>query len=451
MLRSLRMRFALGALVAISLALFIVWMSIGKLFIDYVTQSYEREMGAIVDTVAARLTVVDGQLQIAREPGDPRFALPGGGRYWQVSPKKGAILRSRSLWDVAIDPKNLLPDDLFGIGAVEGPDGQPIFLFSRDMTILVGQTPVAFTVYAGFPEREFLSVLDGYGRRVSAMFLMTSILLAGAAFLQASVGLRPLVRLSEKVTLIRLGQLRRMDEAVPSELTPLISEINMLLEEREKAVERARGRASDLAHGLKTPLTVLAHLADELPIARREVALEQIELIRQRADRQLQAARLGVEQMVTTDVESLAGKLVKVLQPLARDRNISWTIDIQPGLVAATDPGDLAEALGNILDNAVKWARSQIVLTARRLEDRVVIAVADDGLGVNEEDHDEVLRRGGRLGAGAAGTGLGLAISIDILEAYGGALQLAGSSMGGLLVTLEFPATSVRHTPRHPV
>ncbi len=241
-----------------------------------------------------------------------------------------------------------------------------------------------------------------------------------------------------------------MGAAGPSEVLPLTTELNLLLQERATAVERARARASDLAHGLKTPLTVLSHLADHLPEKEKGIALEQVDLIRQRADRQLQAARMGVEQMATTSVATLAGKLVNVLRPVTAARGIKWVTRIDRAMVIGIDPADLAEALGNLLDNAAKWAASQIGITAGTGDGEAWVRVEDDGPGIAEDAYDEVLRRGGSLGSQESGSGLGLAIAVDIAEAYGGRVTLGRSALGGLEVTLHLPLKDLRRRQESP-
>lgn len=455
MMRSLRLRLAVGAVIAIGLVVLVVWLSLGRFFTDYVVARYRGEMATIIDTLAAELAVRDGELALGRGPADPRFDLPTGGRYWQISPLKGKAMRSRSLWDTTIDVSTSTDSPYEGFSISEGPDGQPLLVQSQVLSLGANAPSVRFVASAAFPQKELDAALGDFQGRLRLMLVATAGVLAAGAFFQGALGLVPLRRLSERAAAVRAGRARDFGTAGPSEMQPLVSEINLLLEEREVAVERARARASDLAHGLKTPLTVLAQLAEHLPPEERKLALRQVELARQRADRQLQAARMGVERMATTSIMGLGGKLVSVLRPVTAERDIAWRVSIDSSLSLDVDPADLAECLGNLLDNAAKWARSFIRFSAHRSKDEIAILIEDDGPGIAEQDRESILQRGARLDNAddrePDGTGLGLAISADIADAYGASLTLGQSDLGGLKAMLTFPVKVARRPVRDPV
>lgn len=443
-MRSLRLTLATGAVVAIGLVLLVLWLLLSQLFTDYVVGRYRSEMTAIVDTVAAQLTLENGRIALVSEPPDPRFALPAGGRYWQVSPVRGDAIRSRSLWDTIIPIDAAQVDRYANFEIAEGPDGAPMLVHSQILTLGDGPSAVQFMAQAAFPRKELDDAVAAFHGSLRQMLLATASVLAAGALLQGAIGLMPLRRLRERAALVRSGRERNFGTEGPSEVQPLVGEINLLLAERETAIERARARASDLAHGLKTPLTVLSSLAEHLPGEDRALALQQVELIRQRADRQLQAARMGVEQMATTSVMSLGGKLVNVLRPVTGERGIAWDVDIDPDLAIDVDAADLAECLGNLLDNAAKWARSRIRLSAQAEGRTIMVAIEDDGPGIADSDRPLLLKRGTQflpqVDGPTVGTGLGLAISADIAKAYGADLRLDRSPLGGLRAAIAFPA-----------
>lgn len=445
MIHSLHFRLAAGALVAIALSLTLVWAVLSHLFTDYLAAQYSSEMASVMDSLAAQLTVENGVLRLRNEPADARFQIPAGSRYWQIS-RDGDVapLRSRSLWDTEFAAADLSSDQYYGFRETLGPDGSPVLVSMKTMTL--GDDPAAtdFVVYAGFSRSEMEAALESYHNPLRLMLLSTGGVLVLAAFLQGWIGLRPLVRLRDRVADVRAGRAAHIGTEGPSEVKPLVREINLLLNERETAISRARARASDLAHGLKTPLTVLSHLVEALPEKGRSTALQQIELIRQRADRQLQAARMGVEQMATTSLLGICGKLVSVLTPFTQEKGVDWHLAIDPSLTVQADPADIAEALGNVLDNAVRFARKRIEVSADRTLDAVVLIVSDDGPGAAPECYDMMLKRGVRISEATAGSGLGLAISGEILKAYGGGLDLSASRWGGLQVKLWLPATAAR-------
>ncbi|MBB4066409.1 sensor histidine kinase [Gellertiella hungarica] len=446
MMRSLRFRLAAGALIAIALALLATGSILGGVFTDYVVDRYRADMNAIIDQLTAEVEVRDGRLVLDREPADPRFRLPASGRYWQVVPARGDPLRSASLWDTVLAPDRA--GGVHGFAAADGPDGKPVLVVERALVLQVGEGgALPLRMMAAFPEEELASALGGYHSTLRLMLLSTAAVLMSAAYLQGAIGLRPLTRLRHDVARVRAGTASLIEDDGPSELSLLVSELNSLLRERENAVERARARASDLAHGLKTPLTVLLQLADHLPEAERALARQQVELVRQRADRQLQAARLGVEQMVSTHLASLCGKLVMVLSPVTRGKGIEWRLDVPGDLAVQADAADVAECLGNVLDNATRYAHAAIEISAGpAVAGRIAIRISDDGPGIAPADAARLLERGeiGSLppGEGSGGSGLGLAISRDIARAYGGDLTLGEARLGGLAVTIDFPAAA---------
>jgi signal transduction histidine kinase len=234
-----------------------------------------------------------------------------------------------------------------------------------------------------------------------------------------------------------------MSEAGPSETQALVREINDLLTAREDAVEKARQRASDLAHGLKTPLTLMAQIVERMS-ARRDDGMaeemhEQISIIRKRVDRQLALARMAAVHTGSTDVTEVTGKLVEIMRRISEGDRVLWETSLPDGLVAAADATDFSEALGNVLDNARKWAKSRVEISSAETADRISIFVDDDGTGVTETERERIRERGRRLDTHDSETGLGLAICSDIVEAYGGDLDIDRSALGGLKVTLTWP------------
>ena len=438
MIASLRIRLALGAFAAIVFILLMLGYGLSRVFSGYVAERYRVEMSGIVDQLVAGLELRDGKVLLAKTPTDPRFTLPGSGRYWQVVAQTGEVLRSRSLWDVDLPNAALVPTD-HGFIEAQGPDGANLFVYRREIALDEPHGSPSFALSAAFERFEFDDAVAQFHSAMTLMLVLSAAVLVAAAIFQVGVGLAPLARLQQRVGLVRAGQASSVDDVGVSELGPLVCELNLLLTERATAVERARARASDLAHGLKTPLTVLLHLADQLPPHEKDLARQQVDLIRQRADRQLQLARLGVEQMGLTELGPLVGKLVMVLKPITGPRGIDWQIRIPAGLAVDMDAADFAEALGNVLDNASRFARGEIRITATAEDEAAVVTVEDDGPGTSEADLAILPSRGVHLGDDDGGSGLGLSITAEILSAYGGSLELGRSQLGGLSVRLSVP------------
>ena len=456
-MKSLRLRLLAVSAISILIALGMIWLTLDNLLPRFLTARYMAEMGSVIESLASTIEVgEDGKLALVNEPADPRFEMPVDGRYWQVSGPDGLLLRSRSLWDITLgDPPAGVTTASPGakFTRVAGPDGTGLLAVARKLSLDTETGTVSFVVSAAFPEQEFRDAEAHFRTPVRSILLLTAAVLVGAALFQAAYGLRPLVALKDKVADIRTGRSSRLDIDNPSEVLPLAAELNLLLAEREHAIERARARASDLAHGLKTPLAVLLGFAEKLPPAERVIALQQIDLIRQRADRQLQSARLGVERMGEAPLAALLGKLMQVIGPIADKHGLSLSLDVDPELVVAVDPADLAEAVGNLLDNAVKWAATAVSVSARLDPDHVAILIEDDGPGIADKDRAAMLERGVHAGdpdGEGQGSGLGLAISADIAAAYGGRLALSRAPLGGLGATLFLPRRNLGRRNRSP-
>ncbi|MCZ8177603.1 MAG: HAMP domain-containing sensor histidine kinase [Rhizobium sp.] len=439
MIQSLRLRLFIGAVLALAFILLLVASGLSQIFSNYVADRYRTDMSAIIDQLAASVEFQGGKARMTKQPGDPRFDLPGSGLYWEVVAENGMVFRSRSLWDVELSPEDLT-EGPYGFRLGEGPDGEPLLVQLREVELETPEGNRPLTLLAAFDRKVIDNAIAEYRGAMIIMLVLTAAVLLAAAFLQIGIGLAPLSRLQKALSLVRSGRTDQLPDAGPTELRPLVTELNGLLKERETAVERARARASDLAHGLKTPLTVLLQLADNLPERERDMIRQQVDLIRQRSDRQLQSARLGVEQMAQTGLASLTGKLISVLAPVTAARDVAWKVDLDDQLTIDMDPADLAEALGNVLDNATRFARTEIVVAAEREGEHIRLDVADDGPGVAEEALPEIAARGVHL-VEDEGTGLGLAITSDILTAYGGSLAFARAASGGLKVSLLLPAS----------
>jgi signal transduction histidine kinase len=275
--------------------------------------------------------------------------------------------------------------------------------------------------------------------------------LAGLGLMAAGLfglrqGLTPFRRLRERLTAVRMGDDRRVEGVYPSEVQPLIDELNALLEERQKAVKRAMATAGDLAHGLKTPLALLAQEAERAcSQGNRELAEnigQQVERMSRQVNYHLARARAvsGVASGVRCPVAPAVDALIRTLAKLYAGRALEILPDIAPELCARVQPEDLDEMLGNLLDNACKWAKSKIVVKAARSGSTIVFTVDDDGPGLGRALRSAVLERGVRIDEKAPGSGLGLAIVRDLAELYGGSICLDDSALGGLQVRVSLPA-----------
>ena len=277
--------------------------------------------------------------------------------------------------------------------------------------------------------------------------------LAGLGFMGAGIfgarrGLTPFTGLRERLTAVRQGHERRVEGTYPSEVQPLIEELNALLEDREKAVQRAFATAGDLAHGLKTPLALLTQEADRAASAGSpELAgniTQQVERMSRQVDYHLARARAaasGTAGAAPCLVAPCVDALVRTLMKLHAARALHISSTIAPGLSARVQREDLDEILGNVLDNACKWAKSRVVLEASQLGTMLVFTLDDDGPGLAPALRTVVLERGVRIDQASPGSGLGLAIVRDLSELYGGSISLDDSPLGGLRARVSLPAS----------
>lgn len=447
MSRSLGARLFFGALCFLSIALFLTWLALTKLFESYVNESYFRELQAVSDTIAAGIRYDADGLALRREPADPRFQIPAGGRYWQVTGLAAGLQRSRSLWDRDLTTKSTLTrtPQLF---LADGPDGGELVVISKPVSFEKDGKSLSATISIGADRSEYQAATAEFRSELLMMLGLTGLFLALASALQIYVGLRPLVNVRQAVSAVRQGLSPHIDDSGPVEVRPLILEINTLLDGERAAVERARARASDLAHGLKTPLTVLGQIGETLERdgdkERAAQISEQVDSIRDRTDRQLALARTGGRGTAPLDASALTGKLLKVVGPIASSKGVLIDNRIPPGLSVRADATDFAEALGNLVDNAISHATRNVVVSGAPKDDKIRFTVSDDGAGIDPKDRATALERGQRLDESGSGSGLGLAITADIMRAYGGSILLDASSMGGLAVHLDWPSAADR-------
>jgi len=266
-------------------------------------------------------------------------------------------------------------------------------------------------------------------------------------FLQVRRGLSPINQLRDRLAAVHKGVAARVGGSYPAEVQPLVDDLNALLEERERRVARAVAKAGDLAHGLKTPLAVLAHEAQRARAAGHEqIAAEidqQIDRMRRQIDYHLAHARSAASAASPAARASIAASaegLVRALQRLHAERDLRVEIDAPASHTFRGQREDLDEMLGNLLDNACKWARARVRLTCSKEGERIVVAVDDDGPGIEPSMREAVMQRGIRADEAAQGTGLGLAIVRDLAEIYGGSISLEESPMGGARARLTLPA-----------
>jgi signal transduction histidine kinase len=441
---SIRFRLWSAAAISILVALAIAGVGLRYLFELHVERRVVGELTVdLNELIGATTFTADGRLSVAPVLADPRFANPLSGYYWQVeNVATGSLQRSRSLWDATLVlPGQRAPSELRKVEEFKGPGGELSIAVERTIIDPGGRS---FRVIVAEDHRTIEVSVSEYVRDLApALFLLAAALMA-AFFVQITVGLAPLETLRVAVRNVVAKRTARLDVAAPREVQPLADEINRLLNSQEKALVRARSRATDLAHGLKTPLQVLS--ADIRALRKKgdtELA-DEIEksagAIRRHVERELARARLasGVSGKTTSHISDVALGVVAVVKRTPSGQQLSFNIDVAEDLVAPIDEGDLSEILGNLVENAARFARSLVRINASATANEVVIAVADDGPGIPDADRESALSRGVQFDSKGGSSGLGLAIVSDIVEAYGGKLTMTNANQG-LVVTIVMP------------
>ncbi len=441
-MNSLLARLSLGLALGLVLLFILQWWLVSGAMRNmseaYVSSHLEHDIGNLLGAI-----FVDEQGQLALNPTriNGVFNMPFSGHYYLVV-SADQQLRSRSLWDESMPLPTVHGKAMFG----QGPAGQPLLILSHKYQKYGRELVIASAEDWSPMESDLAKFRVNYGL-VSALALVAVL---GLLAVLVRRSLRPLQQVREEVQQLEQGEVLRLSETVPSEIKPLVKEFNNLLDVMQERLQRSRTALGNLAHALKTPLTVLTRLADsdemtQAPEARQQLA-GQTEQMRQMMERQLKRARLagGASPGWQFRPADELPDLVTVLGKVFSERNIRIETQIPPQLVAMVDREDMLELFGNLLENACKWARSRVRLT---IVDGpgLVFRVEDDGPGCVPELREQLLRRGVRADESTAGHGLGLAIVQDIVDHYRGELSLSQSdALGGFAVNVRLPGSAVR-------
>lgn len=436
---SLRRRLLTAAALWITLALGVVGLLLVLLFRHHVERELAERAQTQLDALTSGLAVApaDATVALQTEPSDPAFRQPLSGWYWLVSVDGQIRLRSRSWWDHAPTALPLRPPARV---AVEGPAGQQLLMWTRTVELAGADVPLVVAVGADATRLQGLT--RSFALTVAAALAVLALALWAAAWLQVRSGLAPLARLQTALQQLRQGQATRLQGTQPAELQPLVDELHAVLDDRQELLEQARQQAGNLAHGLKTPLAVIGNIAQRWPGEDGELLRQQLQRMGRQIDWQLMRARAAVSarSSAATPVLPALQELRPVLLRLHAERGLQLQLAVDgdaPGV--AVEPEALKEMLGNLLDNACKWARHQVRVRLSPDGTGVRIEVDDDGPGIAPEQRALALQRGQRLDERRGGSGLGLAIVDELARLHGGTLELADADLGGLRAVLRLP------------
>lgn len=462
--RSLATRLFISATIWVVVILVLTGVALSSLYQQAVERSFDRRLNLYLRTLIAEIAQPEQQLDEERTSaslGEPLFDLPLSGWYWQVTrldpvqnatPAKPATRSSRSLWDKTL-PKleeQGVALDAFGvrIGYVGGPEDQKLRVVERPVDF--GSDGRYVVTVAGDATEVFEETYT-FDLYLSVTFVALTCGLLLTTMFQVRFGLAPLRRVTDGLTAIRSGSAERLEGEFPVEIAPLARETNALLEANREIVERARTHVGNLAHALKTPLSVIvneatAHKDD----AFASKVLEQAGIMRDQVAHHLERARIAARVTIVTshtDVTPVIEALHRTMEKIYSSRNIRIGMNIAAPLIFRGEQQDLEEMVGNLVDNACKWARSSVDIEVApepaKAGDTVPmfrIAVDDDGSGLTREQREQVAQRGQRLDETKPGSGLGLSIVLELARLYRGSLTLEDAPSGGLRAVLVLPS-----------
>ncbi|CAL8981428.1 Sensor protein PhoQ [Rhodoplanes serenus] len=452
---SLALRLFLSATAWTVVILLATGISLSSLYRQAVERSFDRRLGVYLRTLVAEVAAPEeGNERGPLWLGEPLFELPLSGWYWQISrlgAPKPETRSSRSLWDSTLphlaDQAIVPGPDGSRRAYVGGPEEQRLRLVER--TVDLGEEGRFLVSVAGDPQ-EIDEETRSFDKALGITFVMLAAVLLLITMFQVRFGLAPLKRISESLAAIRAGRSERLEGDFPHEIAPLARETNALLEANREIVERARTHVGNLAHALKTPLSVMVNEAAgrDDPFARK--VREQAAIMRDQVTRHLERARLSARLTVVgtvTEVRPVVTALARTMEKLHHDRGLVIDAEVPDTLRFVGERQDLEEMVGNLVDNACKWAEGRVSIEVRpapppgpRARAGLLIVVDDDGPGLSEDEREQVARRGRRLDESKPGSGLGLSIVTELAGLYGGKLTLSNAPIGGLRAELVLPA-----------
>lgn len=444
--RSLRLRLLLGATVAIFAALAVAWFVMSWLFERHVERRLVVDLERSGMQLIAALSVdAQGAPQVTRSPGDVRFDEPASGLYWQVT-SPDSILRSRSLWDQDLASRGTARADSWQSTKDPGPFEAEVVLVERQVRLGAQDLPVR--VQLAHENQSVHQARTEFGRELAAFLLLLWLILSLAAWFQVALGLAPLERIRDALAALKRHPGERLTITEASEIEPLARAINELADAREADLARARHRAADLAHSLKTPL---AAMAAETRRARRDGAVDaaegldraiaamgaavESELARSRAA-SLRAAAVQAQSAPLPVIEQILG----VIERTESGARLVFDVEVPAELRVPVAAEDLTELLGALIENGAHHARRRLRVRGQAQANAATLAIDDDGEGLEGAQAAEAILRGRRLDESGTGHGLGLAIARDFTEATGGHIALERSDLGGLSVVLTWPS-----------
>lgn len=448
--RSIAVRLAVSSVFWSFAILLIAGLILSTLYRDNTERAFDQRLLVYANTLASNLVAPGDPDRDLGPIGDPRFELPLSGWYWQVArpnAKPGEVRSSKSLFGGQLPA--LSQEGNVGFGQIrrgygKAPDERGLRIIERDIDL--GEDG-RFIIRVAGPSDEIETDVRGFLFALTITFALLGLALGFTALLQIRFGLRPLANLRNALGAIRRGEAERIAGEYPRDIAPLAGELNQLLDTNREILERARTQVGNLAHALKTPLSIIVNEAENAPDEVAARVREQAALMRDQVNYYLDRARaaaLAGTLGTLTEVEPVIAGLARTFAKIYRDKDLAIDLSIPQGLRFRGEKQDLEEMAGNLIDNAAKWAAGRVTVSAEVLRGdderpRFRLVIDDDGPGLPEAARAEMLKRGRRLDETKPGSGLGLSIVSDLAALYRGSLRLDASPNGGLRAILELP------------
>ncbi|MGL4546393.1 MAG: ATP-binding protein [Plesiomonas sp.] len=445
---SLRQR-VLGATIGwLLLVLLTAGVLLPAIFNHYLRDEASKTLTLYLDELSARIELsAEGKPVVTGLLSDPRFRQPYSGLYWQVSSPSG-IIRSRSLWDSSLQQQP--PADSVGAknsaGAKNaatqwvGPENSALITVSRTLTLPDYAYPLRLQV--GQDESSLRQTLARLTHSFWGVLLALGLGVVVIISALINWSLRPLRRMQQQLSQVRMGEQEQFNGTFPREIAPLAADLNALLFHYSELLTRARHHTGNLAHALKTPLAVLGNQIALLPVDQRQPMQQVLAQLQQQIDSHLARARIaGANNILAVRcIPALrADRIIMAMEKIYAGRGVACINELDSDLALAVSDDDFDDMAGNLIENAFKWADSMITISATEQPESLMLVVDDNGSGLDEKQCQQVLQRGVRLDETVAGSGLGLNIVNEMARSYRGTLQLQRSPLGGLRAILILP------------
>ena len=446
-MNSLALRLFLSASVWIIFTLFSGGLLLSNVFRESTQKAFEDKLNFFMETlIGASRVDSTSSITVVSELGDPRFFRPYSGWYWQINEKSKTLVRSRSMWDqvFTLDKRLIGGRAKFIDEALRqttqnnpGVSSQNLVVIQREISFPGMSTPITFMVSGN--TNEFEKNISRYNNILVSSLVLLGLGLFVSVFLQVKFGLLPLEKIKNSLFKIRNGDATKLEDIYPTEVSPLAKEINTLLDHNEKIISRAKMNVGNLAHALKTPVAVIKnHITAK---KNDDVIDSQMIVIENYINKYLQKARASATSKLKKtkiDITEVIKKMRQIFKKINPELKIIFKSNNEKFLIAGSED-DIDEIIGNVMENACKWTKTQVIIEIFKIsKDQIKLCISDDGPGLPEKKMKEVFDRGFRLDEQTQGTGLGLNIVKDAVKNLAGSVWLEKSKFGGLKVNIIF-------------